>query len=81
MSTLADWHVVGPIAANDSTVDLWRPSSRHIWRIRCDDGALTAPGQRTAQRNGTLLRRDVLPGAVNDQFGHVRTQPLSTGPL
>lgn len=81
MTTLADWHDVGPIAANDSTVDLWRQSARHIWRIRTDDGALTAPGQRTAQRSGTLLRRAVLCQPVNDQFHGVRTQPLSTGPL
>lgn len=81
MSTLPNWHVVGPIAANDSTVDLWRQSARYIWRIRTDDGALTAPGQRTAQRAGTLLRRDVLHPPVCNPLTGVATQPLSTGPL
>ena len=81
MGTLADWQQVGPIAANDSTVDMWRQSSRYIWRIRTADGALTAPGHPTAQRAGTLLRRTTLLVPLTDQYHGVRTQSLSGGPL
>ena len=78
---VSDWQQVGRIHANDSTVDLWRQSGTHIWRIVRPDGALVAPGCPTAKVDGVLIRRHALP-LPNVQFGSlVRTHALSTGQL
>lgn len=80
-AAVSAWEQVGRIHANDSTIDLWRQSGLHIWRIIRDDGSLVAPGCPTAKADGVLIRRHTLPLPRQQHGSPVRSHPLSTGQL
>lgn len=88
MTTATPWEIVGTIAAHDDTRDLWRQSTRWIWRILLDDGTLTAPGSPYARtttdpdgwQTGTLIRRPTVAHITGDGR-NIGVAALSKGPL